>query len=221
MKNSYFHQKLKALNKGENMDDPKIEANPSEETPSQKYFKDKIKQIKDKFNAEQEAKSSETWKNNIKSAAVDAKSKMKKSEPPKEPAQEPHTLDYSKIKESSHKPWHWKEKLAASKRLPDKPTEPTVTPKPPAPAEKPRSFRDYANGIKRNWSDVKKEEMTNKLKGGEADGKDTKDFDPKALKEGAEHEREHTKDKDVAKEIASDHILSDKNYYKKLKESKL
>jgi hypothetical protein len=205
------YQNPEPIKKGENMDAPKPVVTPVEETPSQKYFKDKIKQIKDKFNAEQEAKSSASWKNNIKIAAQDAKAKMSKNEPPKEPP----TLNYATMENSSYKPWHWKEKLAASKRLPAKPTEPIVAPAAPATPEKPRSFRDYANGIKKR--SMSKEEMTNKLKGGEADGKDTKDFDPKALKEGAEHEKEHTKDRDTAKEIASDHLVSDKNYYKKLK----
>lgn len=211
--NRNFGKSENKIIKGENMDTPKPVTTPVEETPSQKYFKDKIKQIKDKFNAEQEIKAGETWKNNIKAAGVDARAKMSKSEPPKEPP----TLNYATMENSSYKPWHWKEKLAASKRNAGTPKTavPATAPAPLATTPKPRSFRDYANGIKK--SQLEKEEMTNKLKGGKADGKKISDFDPKALKEGAEHEKEHTKDKDVAKEIAADHLSESKSYYKKLK----
>jgi len=60
---------------------------------------------------------------------------------------------------------------------------------------------------------LKKDEMA----GGLADKKTEKDFDKKKLKAGMKVEREHTKDKDVAKEIAMDHLAEDKDYYKKLK----
>lgn len=56
-----------------------------------------------------------------------------------------------------------------------------------------------------------------KLKGGLADGKTDKDFDEKQLDAGKKVEREHTKDKAVAAEIARDHLTEDKDYYKKLK----
>lgn len=61
---------------------------------------------------------------------------------------------------------------------------------------------------------LKKDEMA----GGLADDKTDKDFDKKKLKQGIKVEREHTKDKKIAKEIAMDHLAEDANYYKKLKE---
>ena len=56
-----------------------------------------------------------------------------------------------------------------------------------------------------------------KLKGGLADKKQPKDFDPKALQEGEKHEMEHTNDNSIAREIAMDHLQEDPNYYKKIK----
>jgi hypothetical protein len=56
-----------------------------------------------------------------------------------------------------------------------------------------------------------------KLKGGKADKKKPKDFDKKQLAAGIKVEREHTKNKHIATEIAMDHLIEDKNYYKKLK----
>jgi len=56
------------------------------------------------------------------------------------------------------------------------------------------------------------------LPGGKADNKSDRDFDPKKLQEGAKHELEHTNKKKIAKEIAKDHLVEDKQYYKKLKE---
>jgi hypothetical protein len=54
------------------------------------------------------------------------------------------------------------------------------------------------------------------IKGGLADKKKKSDFDPKALKKGQKVEEEHTKDKRVAREIASDHLSEDPEYYDKL-----
>lgn len=54
------------------------------------------------------------------------------------------------------------------------------------------------------------------IKGGLADEK-TPEPNKNALKEGVEVEMEHTKNPEVAKEIARDHIQEDKKYYKKLK----
>ena len=56
-----------------------------------------------------------------------------------------------------------------------------------------------------------------KIPGGLADKKKIKDFDPKSLEEGTKVELEHTDNEDIAKEIASDHITEDINYYPKLK----
>lgn len=55
------------------------------------------------------------------------------------------------------------------------------------------------------------------VKGGIADRKKESDFDSKSLKKGEKVEEEHTKDKKVAKEIASDHLTEDPKYYEKLK----
>lgn len=56
------------------------------------------------------------------------------------------------------------------------------------------------------------------VKGGLADDKKKSEFDSKSLKKGQKVEEEHTKDKKVAKEIASDHLTEDSKYYEKLKE---
>ena len=58
---------------------------------------------------------------------------------------------------------------------------------------------------------------TEKLKGGKGDNRPDSDFDEKDLEDGIKHEMEHTKDRQVAKEIAKDHLSEDPNYYKKLK----
>lgn len=56
------------------------------------------------------------------------------------------------------------------------------------------------------------------LRGGEGDGKPDAAFTPQSLTEGTAHEREHTDQDQVAKEIAKDHLSEDPAYYKKLKE---
>lgn len=60
-------------------------------------------------------------------------------------------------------------------------------------------------------------EATNKIKGGEGDNKKPSDFPSGVLDEGAEEEKEHTTDPDMAREIAIDHLTEDQNYYTKLK----
>ena len=55
------------------------------------------------------------------------------------------------------------------------------------------------------------------LEGGLADGKEDKDFDLKQIKAGTKVEREHTKDKRVAREISRDHLEEDPTYYTHLK----
>lgn len=55
-----------------------------------------------------------------------------------------------------------------------------------------------------------------KIKGGKADGMSPKDFDQDQLMKGVKHEFEHTGDLKTAMEIAMDHLVSDKDYYKKL-----
>jgi hypothetical protein len=47
------------------------------------------------------------------------------------------------------------------------------------------------------------------------------DMDPKELKKGEKTEKEHTKEPEVAKKIAKDHLTEDPKYYTKLKKAKL
>lgn len=56
------------------------------------------------------------------------------------------------------------------------------------------------------------------LAGGTADNVPDREFFADNLNEGAEHEREHTSNEQVAKEIAKDHLQEDPAYYKKQKE---
>ena len=53
--------------------------------------------------------------------------------------------------------------------------------------------------------------------GGKADGMSDDRFTDKQLRMGVTIEREHTKDPRLAKEIAKDHLVEDKNYYTHLK----
>lgn len=55
-----------------------------------------------------------------------------------------------------------------------------------------------------------------KLPGGLADDKKPSDFDAKQLAKGQKHEREHTREGPIAKEIAMDHLSEDPKYYDKL-----
>lgn len=61
----------------------------------------------------------------------------------------------------------------------------------------------------------------NKLHGGLADNSNPSDFDNKELSAGIKVELEHTNDKQLAKEIAMDHLKEDPRYYTKLKKAKL
>jgi len=56
------------------------------------------------------------------------------------------------------------------------------------------------------------------IPGGLADDYDVIDFDKDALEAGAKVEMEHTKDSNMAREIAMDHLSEDPEYYKKLKQ---
>jgi len=58
--------------------------------------------------------------------------------------------------------------------------------------------------------------MKDKLKGGIADNIPDTKFNKIELKKGQEHEKEHTTDKSIAKEIAKDHITEDPQYYEKI-----
>lgn len=56
-----------------------------------------------------------------------------------------------------------------------------------------------------------------KIPGGLADKKKPSDFDKKQLAAGVKAELEHTSSKEIATEIAMDHLVEDPNYYKKLR----
>lgn len=54
------------------------------------------------------------------------------------------------------------------------------------------------------------------LPGGLADGKTAADFNAADLAAGAAVEMEHTNDPNIAREIATDHLVEDRDYYRKL-----
>jgi hypothetical protein len=54
------------------------------------------------------------------------------------------------------------------------------------------------------------------LPGGRADFKQPSDFDTEQLRIGTKHEKEHTHDESIAREIAMDHLTEDPDYYNKL-----
>lgn len=56
------------------------------------------------------------------------------------------------------------------------------------------------------------------IPGGFSSGKPDSDFDPEQLKKGIKVELEHTNSKDMAKEIAKDHLVEDPKYYDHLEE---
>jgi hypothetical protein len=55
-----------------------------------------------------------------------------------------------------------------------------------------------------------------RIKGGLADKKQPLGFNQKALKQGIKVEAEHTTDREIAMEIAMDHLSEDSKYYKRL-----
>ncbi len=64
-----------------------------------------------------------------------------------------------------------------------------------------------------NWYKKAKKEL---IPGGKAEGKNPSDFDEKQLEMGTEIEMEHTKKRDIALEIAKDHLQEFPNYYTEL-----
>lgn len=60
-------------------------------------------------------------------------------------------------------------------------------------------------------------EEENFLEGGKGDDTDEEDVDPDELEMGIEVEMEHTKDKNIAREVALDHLTELPDYYTKLK----
>ncbi len=67
-------------------------------------------------------------------------------------------------------------------------------------------------------NDLSRSGQKDLLPGGEADNLPDRDFSAPALAEGAKHEHEHTRNDQVAKEIAKDHLSEDPQYYEKVKE---
>lgn len=59
----------------------------------------------------------------------------------------------------------------------------------------------------------KLKEIPDQIPGGRADSMPDSMFDQSQLQKGIEVEMEHTKDKDLAKEIAKDHLLEAPLYY--------
>jgi len=60
--------------------------------------------------------------------------------------------------------------------------------------------------------------MEEKIKGGLAEGKKNSDFPKEQIDKGVKIELEHTSDKNLAKEIAKDHLVENKQYYSYLAE---
>jgi 2'-5' RNA ligase len=60
-------------------------------------------------------------------------------------------------------------------------------------------------------------ERRDQIPGGRGDKLDERDVDPEQLRMGIEVELEHTKEREIAKEIALDHLKEDPEYYTKLK----
>lgn len=63
--------------------------------------------------------------------------------------------------------------------------------------------------------------MKQQIKGGKGDKLSPKDVNQSQLAMGIKIEMEHTKDKQLAKEIALDHLAEDPQYYTKLKKANL
>lgn len=60
---------------------------------------------------------------------------------------------------------------------------------------------------------IVKKVIKDKISGGKADKRSPSDFDQEQLALGIGIEREHTKNKELAQEIAMDHLSEDPKYY--------
>jgi len=80
---------------------------------------------------------------------------------------------------------------------------------------KDKALQEIPQQIVQNKSREKK--AAEIVDGGKADGMSDDRFTDKQLRMGVTIEREHTKDPRLAKEIAKDHLVEDKNYYTHLK----
>ena len=59
--------------------------------------------------------------------------------------------------------------------------------------------------------------LLNRIPGGLADNIQLSEFDPESTEEGIKVEMEHTSDRNIALEIAKDHLFEDPQYYVKLR----
>lgn len=78
--------------------------------------------------------------------------------------------------------------------------------------ELPQQAAKYKAGGK----DEEKKAAEDRIHGGKADNEPDSKFPKKELKKGQGHEKEHTDNPEIAKEIAKDHLKEDKSYYEKL-----
>jgi hypothetical protein len=75
------------------------------------------------------------------------------------------------------------------------------------------TWRSYLNEKKSEYSNQHKDIIP----GGRGRGKEPKAFNQKELRMGIKVEMEHTEDRDMAEEIAMDHLTEFPDYYTRLK----
>ena len=75
----------------------------------------------------------------------------------------------------------------------------------------------HNNSVSKAAAELSRAGQKDLLPGGKADNLPDREFSSTLLAEGAEHEREHTDQDQIAKEIAKDHLSEDANYYEKVK----
>ncbi len=86
-----------------------------------------------------------------------------------------------------------------------------------SPADDSARFASYRSAIQEKFGiDIR--EFKGKIEGGKADGKQVTRYDLNQLLMGIAVEQEHTKDKLVALEIATDHLEEFPDYYTRLHE---
>lgn len=76
----------------------------------------------------------------------------------------------------------------------------------------------YMITLAKNLLKAEQEEYVDQIPGGKADDKKPSDFEEDDLKDGRQHEMEHTNSRALATEIAMDHLVEDEDYYDKLKQ---
>lgn len=110
--------------------------------------------------------------------------------------------------------------------VPTTPTKPSKPKNPLVPTPgvkpKPKANKDVELFLKARADRLKKkdnvEEAKDVIKGGKADCCDDDEFDAGQLKKGIKVEAEHTDNKEIAKEIAKDHLSEFDRYYDALKQ---